>query len=426
MNSSKEKNLDLFVQYFQEGCKWNCIQKLGLEIEHFIVRQDSLKAVTYYETQGTADLLQALAPFYPGQYREGNNLLGLYNNDYSISLEPSGQLEVSIVPKENLQTIQRIYESFLRQIRPFLDRYRCRLAVLGYLPRDKAEDLPLIPKKRYKYMDAYFQTSGTCGRDMMRGTAATQVSIDYCCEEDFRRKYQGAYLLMPALKLLTDNTPVFRGRPYESNLARTYIWNHVDPCRCGIIPGLFEESFGFRSYGEYLWNLPPIFLPGSSGQEYTGNRRVSELYKNRVLTRKDIEHILSMTFLDVRLKHYIEIRGADSMPFEYIMAYLALIKGIFFNSSALGQLLEQYPASEEAIRSSERSLGEQGLEGLIYGRKAGDFLEDLLDLAASYLEDSERIYLLPFRRILFKKTTLKKEYYEIYTQRISDNHSAEF
>lgn len=275
-------------------------------------------------------------------------------------------------------------------------------------------------------MDAYFQTSGTCGRDMMRGTAATQVSIDYCCEEDFRRKYQGAYLLMPALKLLTDNTPVFRGRPYESNLARTYIWNHVDPCRCGIIPGLFEESFGFRSYGEYLWNLPPIFLPGSSGQEYTGNRRVSELYKNRVLTRKDIEHILSMTFLDVRLKHYIEIRGADSMPFEYIMAYLALIKGIFFNSSALGQLLEQYPASEEAIRSSERSLGEQGLEGLIYGRKAGDFLEDLLDLAASYLEDSERIYLLPFRRILFKKTTLKKEYYEIYTQRISDNHSAEF
>ena len=271
-------------------------------------------------------------------------------------------------------------------------------------------------------MDTYVRTSGTCGRNMMRGTAATQVSIDYCCEEDFRRKYRGAYLLMPALKLLTDNTPVFEGAPYPDNLARTYIWEHVDPARCGRIPGIFSPDFGFHTYAEYLWNLPLIFLPSPQGAVYTGSRTTAELYGSRALTQEDIEHILSMTFLDVRLKHYVEIRGADSMPFEYVMAYLALIKGLFFDPAVLEQLLAQYPISEEDLGRAERSLQKHGLDGQLYGEPAADFLEKLLELAGKHLEDSEQIYLLPFRRNLFRHTTLKKEYYGIYTQRISDDH----
>ena len=422
MNMTKQNNLEILEQYFRDGCKLNCVQKLGLEIEHFIVREDTLDAVTYYEDHGIAFLLEELSSQYPREYREEGCLLGLYNNDYAISLEPAGQLEVSIVPKESLRTIQRIYESFLRQIRPLLARYHYRLVTLGYQPRSRAQDLPLIPKKRYAYMDTYFQTSGTCGRNMMRGTAATQVSIDYCCEDDFRRKYRGAYLLMPALKLLTDNTPVFEGSPYEGNLARTYIWERVDPARCGRIPGIFSPEFGFHAYAEYLWNLPLTFMPSPGGAVYTGSRTAAELYGGRTLAPEDIEHILSMTFLDVRLKHYVEIRGADSMPCEYVMAYLALIKGLFFDPDVLEQLLSRYPVSEEEIALAEASLERQGLDGLLYGQKAASFLEELLELAGGHLEDSERIYLLPFRRNLFRHTTLKKEYYGIYTQRISDNY----
>ena len=265
MNTTENRNLEALEQYFRDGCKWNCVQKLGLEIEHLILREDSLEAVTYGEAGGVASLLEELAPLYPRQYREEGQLLGLYNNDYALSLEPAGQLEVSIVPKENLRTIQRIYESFLGQILPLLDKRRFRLATLGYQPVSRAGELPLIPKKRYEYMDRYFQTSGTCGRNMMRGTAATQVSIDYCCEEDFRRKYQGACLLMPALKLLSDNTPVFEGRPWKGYLARTYIWDRVDPVRCGMLTRYLRVDFGFRDYAEYLWRLPLIFLPGAEG-----------------------------------------------------------------------------------------------------------------------------------------------------------------
>ena len=167
-----QQNLEILEQYFRDGCKLNCVQKLGLEIEHFLVREDTLEAAAYSGKQGIESLLEELAPLYPRQYREGGRLLGLYNNDYALSLEPAGQLEVSIVPKENLRTIQRIYESFLRQIRPLLARRRWRLVTLGYQPKSRAEELPLIPKRRYEYMDAYFKGSGTRGRNMMRGTAA--------------------------------------------------------------------------------------------------------------------------------------------------------------------------------------------------------------------------------------------------------------
>lgn len=402
-----QQNLEILEQYFRDGCKLNCVQKLGLEIEHFLVREDTLEAAAYSGKQGIESLLEELAPLYPRQYREGGRLLGLYNNDYALSLEPAGQLEVSIVPKENLRTIQRIYESFLRQIRPLLARRRWRLVTLGYQPKSRAEELPLIPKRRYEYMDAYFKGSGTRGRNMMRGTAATQVSIDYCSEEDFLRKYRAAYLLMPALKLLTDNTPVFEGRPCEGHLTRTGIWDRVDPARCGMIPGTFRSGFGFRAYGEYLWRLPLIFLPSPEGGVYTGSRTTAELFQDRLLTTGDIEHILSMTFLDVRLKHYLEIRGADSMPFGYVMAYLALIKGIFFHREVLEKLLAQYPVKEEDIRLAEASLAEKGFDGTIYGQKAASFLRELLELAESRLDDNEGICLLPFRQNVSRQATEK-------------------
>ena len=410
MNDSTEsKNLILLEQHFRDGCKLNCIQKLGVEIEHFIVRADSGKSVTYYEEQGIESLLLELSPLYPRHYYEGNRLLGLCNNDYAISLEPAGQFEISIVPKESIRVIQKIYQSFLHQLDPLLKRRRFRLVSLGYQPVSCVDSLPLIPKKRYEYMDRYFQTSGTRGRHMMRGTAATQVSIDYCCEEDFRRKYRAAYLLMPALKLLTDNTPVFEGKACTSHLARTDIWNHVDNARCGIFPGLFHQDFGFRSYAEYLWNLPLIFRPSPDGPVYTGARPVKELWSDSLLTEEDISHILSMTFLDVRLKHYVEIRGADSMPPEYVTAYLALIKGLFFTPRVLDRLLNRLPHSEEEIRRTEQQLSSLGYGGNIYGAPAPEFLSGLLDLAEEHLDSGEALCLLPFRQTIQKNTTTKKD-----------------
>lgn len=400
------QNLEILEQHFRDGCKLNCVQKLGVEIEHIIVHRESQEAVTYYEEYGICWLLERLRSNYPHHYYEDNHLLGLYNLDYSISLEPASQLEVSIVPKESIRVIQKIYENFLKIIDPILEEHDYEMLAVGYQPKSKVDDLPMIPKKRYNYMDKYFKSSGTMGRNMMRGTAATQISIDYCCEQDFIRKYRTAYVIMPALKLLSDNTPYFEGKPYHCYLGRTHIWNHVDPKRCGILSGMFDEDFGFHTYAEYLWNLPLIFLPGREGSAYTGEQKVCDVWKNRLISPDELEHILSMTFLDVRVKHYVEIRGADSMPLEYMMSYLALVKGIFFSEEVSDTLLTRYPVGEQEIREAEFSLMRDGFSGTIYGKPAAAFVKELLELAEDHLDEVESIYLLPFRQLLRRRRTL--------------------
>ncbi len=405
-----KKNLDILEQHFREGCKLNCVQKLGVEIEHFVVHKDTKASVTYYEERGIEALLLRMKDYFPHPYYGEGRLLGLSNQDYSISLEPAGQLEISIKPKESIRVIQEIYQAFLRLLFPILEEWDYQLITLGYQPVSRADQLPLIPKRRYEFMDHYFQTSGTRGRHMMRGTAATQVSIDYCSEEDFRIKYRAAYLLMPAFKLLTDNCPIFEGQPYTGHLARTAIWSHVDPIRCGILPGLFEPDFGFRSYARYLWQLPPIFRPTAEGAVYTGQKTAGDLWQDQLLTPEDVSHLLSMTFLDVRLKQYLEIRGGDSMPQEYIMAYLALIKGLFFHPGVLEDLLQQYPVTEQRILDTEQELMKKGQEGSIYDRPAGEFLQDLLDRAERELEEEESRCLLPFRLLLANRRGLAQEF----------------
>ena len=408
-NQIEQQNLELLEQYFRDGCKWNCLQKLGVELEHFVIDRKNQKNVSYYGPDGIEELLEEWKEYYPGHERENGRLLGLYNNDYALSLEPAAQLEISIAPKESLRCIEKIYRNFSEAVRPSLERRGYELVTRGYRPFGCVDELDLIPKKRYEYMDAYFQESGTTGRNMMRGTAAAQVSIDYCCEQDFISKYRTAYLIMPALKLLSDNTAVLEEKPYPGHLARTWIWDHVDSGRCGILPGIFEEDFGFHTYAEYLWNLEPIFLPEDGGYRSTGHQKVRDLWSDRLLTRQDMEHILSMTFLDVRVKHYVEIRGADSMPLPYVLAYTALVKGLTFEKEVREELLARYSIQEEDIRKAERSLAEHGYEGEIYGEPAAAFIGRLLQMAEDHLEPEERKYLQPLSELVQRKESLKEQ-----------------
>ncbi|MDD3339959.1 MAG: glutamate-cysteine ligase family protein [Lachnospiraceae bacterium] len=412
-NEIADDNLRLLTEHFEDGCKENCVQKLGVEIEHFIVDAQTRESISYYGPQGVEAVLRKIARFFPKQeIYAREHLIGMYNNDYSISLEPAGQIEISIAPKENISTIRQIYNSFLRILKPVLEEFDYRLVTLGYHPVSIVEDMPLIPKRRYEYMDAYFDETGRCGIHMMRGTASTQVSIDFCSEDDFVLKYRTAYLLAPALKLLTDNTPIFEGEPYMKNMARTYIWNNVDKDRCGMPPGLFDEDFGFRKYAEYLWNMPLILIPGEMHATYTGRKTTKELYEQKPLQQEDIDHILSMCFCDVRLKHYIEIRVADSMPLKYVLGYVALIKGIFFRKENLTALAEKYPVNQFMIEAATENLQINGFQGDIYGQSVKDFLEYVINLAEECLGYGEKDYLLSMKKIVNREETLAKEHHD--------------
>lgn len=402
-------NKKILTEYFQSGCKKGQEQKLGLEVEHFIVFKDTKESVPYSGDYGIQSVLEELLPYYEYGFYENNRLLGMESKEYTITLEPAAQLEISISPQGKIRKIQEIYQQFLDTLEPILERREMELVTVGYQPKSRIAELELIPKKRYDFMNAYFQNTGTQGTHMMRGTASAQVSIDYTSEEDFIRKIRATYILMPAIKFLTDCTPVYEGRKYEKRMARTMIWKHVDEQRCGIVPELFSEKFGFEKYADFLMKIPLIFRYEEGVPVFTGEKTVQQLWKDTFLEKEDIEHVLSMVFPDVRLKKYLEIRGADSMPLPYVLAYVTWIKSVFFHEDVLDQILNQ-KVTEKMILQSEESLTNYGYEGVIYGKNAQEYLQEMITIGKNHLEKEEQDYLLPLEKCIQEKRSLKEIY----------------
>ena len=252
-------------------------------------------------------------------------------------------------------------------------------------------------------MNAWFRTSGTGGMEMMRGTASLQVSIDYSSEEDFRTKIRAAYFFSPILKMLCDNAVAFQGRSLETNLKRTDIWRRTDPLRCGLQPDVFSGSCTFADYADFIGRMPPIFLKKEGQAEPAGSRTVAELFEGREMKEEEIVHVLSMAFPDVRLKQFLELRFADSVPLPFVKAYAALIKGLLYSEAGLafaGERIRDLRISEDTVRQAEDSLMAEGWGAKVYGRPASDLAEEYLQLAERQLADEEKIFLEPFYMVI--------------------------
>jgi len=381
------------TEFFSEGAKKSNEYKIGVELEHFVVERGTLKSVGYFTEMGVGQILRDLLPRFPVSYFEGEKVLGLASTDYSITLEPGSQLEISINPQENIRRIDEIYSSFRETIDDILEENDYVLTTYGYLPKSSIFDLLLLPKKRYAYMDRNFSKTGTMGVNMMRGTASCQVSIDYFNETDFVRKIRCAYLLSPILSYMTSNTPIFEGNRNTNLLLRTHIWRNTDKARTGIIPGLFSDNFGYERYADYVLNAPAIF------QSINGEYRETSVSALEAMCEADdlaeaTELYISLMFPDVRLKQYIEIRVADSMRIEKALGYAALIKGLFFNITELEDLFKKEHCNENSILSSQNNLMRNN--PFVYGQHVNKFIDKLAKIANYYLCDYERIYLRDF------------------------------
>lgn len=379
-------NTERIAEYIAGGCTGE--NRLGVEIEHFVLRRDRTQ-VTY--NSGIQDILNKLSEYYTEKEYSCGELIALYNDEASITIEPAGQLEISIKPCRSIGEIDAIYKKFIRRTEQALSEYGFELANFGYTPHSKAEELELIPKERYAFMDRYFRSTGTNGINMMRATASTQVSVDFADEADCVRKLRTASLLAPVFALITDNSPFFEGIRYSGRMLRTRIWQNVDYDRCGTIPCLFDKDFGFLKYAEYIYNSPAILIMAENGAVYTGPKTAAEIYGEHELTTQEIEHLLSMFFPDVRLKKYIEIRPADSLPDQLAMGYAALIKSLFVKNA-----LPDICAAENAdIENAKNELIEKGYNGVVYGRPVRDIIGDMFKNALSVLSSAETGYLTP-------------------------------
>ena len=260
-------------------------------------------------------------------------MVGLENSELIITLEPGAQLEVSIKPADSLKIIQNIYKGFLENIKAILNKRKQLIAVLGYQPKTSVSDIKLLPKKRYDYMYDYFADKGKYAYNMMKGTASVHMNIDYVDEEDYIKKLRSAYFLTPIIYYLFDNTPYFEGRKTDQASMREKIWSNCDKQRSTVINGIFDKTFGYRDYAEYLLNTEPIIAKNNGQFIYSKSKKLKEVMEKA--EKRHIEHYLSMVFPDVRSKKYIEIRAADGLPYPYNFSYLSLLKGLLYNQDNL-------------------------------------------------------------------------------------------
>jgi len=381
------------VDYFSEGSKHTGDFKIGVELEHFVVEEASLKSVTYYSDDGVQQILSELLPFFPVSYYEDDNILALANDDYSITLEPGSQLEISINPKKHIKSIKRIYNEFTAQLKEQLKKRSCKLVSYGYLPKSSITDIKLLPKKRYRFMDNNFQKTGTMGRNMMRGTASCQVSIDYFNEADFVRKVRCAYVLSPVISYMSSNSPVFEGKTNNNPLLRTLIWRNTDKSRTGIIPGLFDDNFGFEKYADYVLEAPAIFW-NNNGKFCETDLKVIDVMQKSDNIAESSQLYLSLVFPDVRLKQYIEIRIADGMPIERSLGYAAFLKGLFLNPDETEALFDKEHFCEKSIILAQDSL--MSNKNIVYGMHIEEICKKLIKAAKNGLDENEIKYLKEF------------------------------
>lgn len=394
------KNKQILTDYFKQGCKNPDIHSLGMEIEHIICYEDTLEAVKYEGQVGVSYIINELSYRYPdARLSLSGPLLGFDTDKFSITIEPAAQLEISIFPNERISSIENIYNRFRNNLDEIITPLGLKCITLGYQPKSKVNELPLIPKRRYELMDMHFKKTGNHGINMMRGTASVQLSIDYYSNDDFREKFQAAYFLGPYLKLLCDNSPTYEGENNTKNMLRSRIWDDVDKDRCTIVPNAMKPDYSFDDYADYILNMPTIFLPKSiTGTEdiYTDFKSCAENLNGNELNEEYIRHFLSMAFPDVRLKNYIEIRYADSLPGDEALSYIALLKGIFYNKKAMdfiSNYIKNNKITESDIIKTTNNLYDNGFDGMFYDMNVKEAHKLFFNFAKEYLDESEVNYL---------------------------------
>lgn len=385
-------------------------QALGLEIEHFVVNDEGFQIgfdeVTYLIGKVARELSAKV--IYMDGYPVGYSTPG-----YSVTLEPACQFEISIDPKSDIDEIKNIYKEFLMVWVPIFVQHGYHIITKGNLPLVESgeitpDEIPLSHKKRYKYMNEYFESSGKYGKYMMRASSSVQISVDYSSESDLVRKLLVLQKISPILMIALENKS-YEGSVIEKGSDKTHLlriqeWNDLDPSRTGFYPHSFDEGFGYDKIADVISHTPLILLTDEGETSYVGSSTAEDLIDEGVIDktpqspRKEhlIEHFISMGFFHFRVKKYIEIRVADSVPLNRALSYVALIKGLIYSEENLSELETALAGitSIEQIEDAVDRIIVDGLDAKIYNDwPASEWYKYLVELANNALTDKEREYL---------------------------------
>lgn len=386
-------------------------ENLGLEIEHFVVDKNGVQIgfdeVTSLIDRVGRDLGAELI------YADGHPV-GYTNEKYSVSLEPSCQFEISVNPYSELSVIESVYREFLELWEPLFRERGYHIVTSGNLPavelgEIRPDEIPLSPKKRYQYMDAYFRDSGKYGKYMMRASASTQVSIDYKSEYDLVKKLRVLQKIAPILMLMMENkteeNTTLPEAPDRPHLLRIQEWDDLDPARTGFFPHAYKADFGYERIADVVYHTPLILLTDNGKTIDVGHKSAKDLVDEEVIVEKEldeirrkklIEHIFSMGFFHFRIKKYIEIRIADSLPINKALGYVALIKGIVYSEKNLNLFEKDLSDidSIDKIQDAVIQIEKEGSDAVIYhNMTAADWAARLIQSASETLSGKDKEYL---------------------------------
>jgi len=411
---SRDDLLSVFAGGEKPQEKW----RIGTEHEKFVYRLDDHRAPSWDEPGGIRDLLLGLTEFGWKPVLEDDKVIALTGSDGTISLEPAGQFELSGAPLENLHQSCAESGRHLEQCKTVGDRLGLGFLGLGMWPDKARADLPIMPKGRYGIMLNYMPKVGSLGLDMMLRTCTIQVNLDYDSEADMVKKFRVGLALQPVATALFANSPFTEGKPNGFKSFRSHIWEDTDPDRTGMLPFVFEEGFGYERYCDYALDVPMYFVYRDGKYIDVAGERFRDFIDGKLPqipgekpTITDWTDHLSTAFPEVRLKSFLEMRGADGGRWGRICALPALWVGLLYDSQALDEawdLVKHWTIQErEKLRHEVPRLA---LEAVTPdGASMRDFADQVLDIAAGGLTrrarlnsagDNEGGFLDPLREVV--------------------------
>lgn len=384
---------DQLVAVPASGVKPRSDWRIGTEHEKFGFRLDDLRPPTFDGERGIEAVLKGLAIYDWAEVQEGGRTIALTRNGASVSLEPAGQLELSGAPLENIHQTCAEVGNHLYELKTVADRLRLGFLGMGFQPKWRRDDMPWMPKGRYGIMRAYMPKVGCLGLDMMTRTCTVQVNLDYASEADMVKKFRVALALQPVATALFADSPFTEGKPNGFLSYRSHIWTDTDPDRTGMLDFVFEDGFGYERYVDYILDMPMYFV--QRGERYidASGQSFRDFLKGKLPampgelpTLTDWTDHMTTAFPEVRLKSFLEMRGADGGPWNRLCALSAFWVGLLYDDAALDAAWDLVKDFTMAERNALRDGVPKHALGLPFrGGKVQDLAIQALQISAAGL-----------------------------------------
>jgi len=419
------------VEHLETGCRPPSQWRIGTEHEKFAFTWDDHLPLPYEGTAGRPgirDLLEGMGRRYEWTPAyENGKIVGLKEGGCSVTLEPGGQVELSGAQRGNLHEVCHEVNTHLDQMRRVCHPLGVGMLGMGFPPEWTREQMPVMPKGRYDIMRRHMPRKGELGLDMMLRTCTVQVNLDFKSEADMVKKFRVGLALQPVATALFANSPFTEGKPNGFLSYRSHIWTDTDPDRCGILPFVFDEGMGFERYVEHVLDVPMYFVY-RDGQYIDATSNTFRDFLNGELDAlpgerplmSDWEDHLTTLFPEVRLKRFLEMRGADGGPWDILCALPALWVGLLYVGDTLDaawDLVKDWTiADHQHLRDQ---VPTHGLNTPFRGGTVRDLAKQVLDLADAGLrrrhhmdgmvDQDERQFLTPLKKIVESGETPAEE-----------------